>query len=274
MTWNWEVSFWDLIYDVYSEIWRQEYSDIYKRDRVEAMINKSAIRLFNKVSEKERLQTYTLEWYSWLRINSSTLNPSTISVWTEEEWLLIVKDNVVLPYYLQNGWVFDVDMEYNVFSIWERALIWHRIPYWVKKLSTIYVDWVEFEYVDERRFEMMTNDRIYTIVKTEFWNEYIFIPYTENYYLLTVKFIPDTSIMMSEVQYVDIPYEYTQIIVYDVVYKILASREDERSIWYERQADKLYREYSAFVSNKTKRTKTKIWIAKTYWNTAYSIYDY
>jgi hypothetical protein len=49
---------------------------------------------------------------------------------------------------------------------------------------------------------------------------------------MTVTFYPNTNLAKSENTYVDIPYEYTRVIVYDVVYRLLASREDERYFYY------------------------------------------
>jgi hypothetical protein len=104
------------------------------------------------------------------------------------------------------------------------------------------VNGVKLEYIDSRDFYMDTADR-FTIIKDYQGNEYLYLPFNSKTYTCVVKYIPDYAIATHDEDILNIPYRYTRAPVYDVTYRLLASREDDRWAYYEKQFEKAYDKY-------------------------------
>lgn len=271
IVWNWLVEFWDITQEIYDELWRSELSKVYKKERVESMINKSLKRIINKSPEKSKIQHYALKWLNGMKVESVTSDSLWGSAiqWVDVEWAMLVWDNIYLPYTDYDGSTFTTQLQ-DVVDVGDQVIVGHRIPYWVQKVSEIYVDWYKLEYVDSRDF-CMTSIESYTIIRGKDGNEYLFLPYSETEYTLSVKYVPDQKIMVNETDIVDIESEYTTVIAYDVLYRLTGSREDERSNYWYRELywdwgrnAWLLTEYRSFKANQLKKNRARIGFASPY----------
>ena len=264
--WDWLVEFGDIIKEVYEELWRNELSKVYTKNRVISMINKSIKRITNKTSEKASVQHYALEWLNWFKISNLTaswMNWSNIQgVWVE--WAMLAWDSVYVPYTSYDWTSFDAILWVDtILKNWDKAIVGHRIPYGVQKPTSILVNNTPLDFIDNQLFT--TNSVwVWTIIKGKDGSNYIFLPYSETSYTLVVKYVPDRDFLINETDIVDIPYEYTTTIVYDVLYRLLLSREDDRMQWYktmlywDRQEPWLLKEYRTYIKEQIKKTRGKI----------------
>jgi len=267
---NWLVEFWDLIQEVYDELGRSNLSKVYKKERIESMLNKSIKRITNKAPEKTKIQHYALKGVNWFKaedVTSTGIGSSNIQ-WVGIQWALLAGDNIYLPYTDFDWTTFTTQIQ-DVVEIGDKIIVAHRIPYGVQKVSAVYVDSQELTYVDNKDFSMSTLTD-YTIIRGKDGNEYLFLPYSETEYTLSVKYVPDQKIFVNETDVVDIEPEYTTVIVYDVLYRLAWSREDERTNFWYRELywdggfnPWLLKEYRSFKSNQIKRTRSKIGFAPT-----------
>ena len=53
----------------------------------------------------------------------------------------------------------------------------------------------------------------FTTVRSKDGSQYMFLPYSETAYTLVVKYVPDRERLVNETDVVDIPYEYSHIII-------------------------------------------------------------
>lgn len=276
--WEWLVTLWDLKRAFYRKIGRVNQdgtvplnlNKLYPEDYVKSELRKSYKRIVNKSPEKLRIQQYALKWVNWYKVIWETSNNTITfdqSLSQEIEGIFFVWDGVVYDYYSVDNWVFQVK-DVDISEIGDRVIVWNRIPYGVQKISSVYVDWVELDYIDERDFNMATVDK-YTITRDWQGNKYIILPYSENEEVTVVKFIAEVDAMSDEDDAIDIPEEYMDVIVYDTAYRLLMDKEDERWMWMKQELwngrkEWLLYEYQAFVKSETKNSRAKIWIARTY----------
>jgi len=273
VVWNWLVEFWDITQEIYDELWRNSLSKVYKKTRVESMINKSLKRILNKSPARSKIQNYALKGINGMKVESVTsdsLGGSAIQ-WVGIQWAMLVGDNIYLPYTDYDGSTFTTQLQ-DVVNEWDQVIVGHRIPYWVQKVSEVYVDGYKLEYVDSRDFHMSSIES-FTVIRGKDGNEYLFLPYSETEYTLSVKYVPDQKIFVNETDVVDIESEYTSVIAYDVLYRLTASREDERSVfWYRelygdgRNNPWLLKEWRNFRANQMKKNRSRIGFASPYQN--------
>lgn len=257
------VEFWDISREVYEELWRNNLSRVYDKTRVDRMIEKSLKRITNKTSEKWRVQHYALEWINWMKIlqlSNNWFSGSHIQ-WIDTEWVLLAWDNVFVEYTDYDWSSFTTETWVDtVLNIGDKVLVSHRVPYWVQKITEVLVDGIPLTYIDNQMFSLDT-DWFYTIMRGKNWSQYLFLPYSEKAYTLSVKYVPDRERISLETDIVDIPYEYTTVIVYDVLYRILLSREDDRMqgyktlLYWDAQDPGLLKEYRRYVREMVKKSR-------------------
>jgi len=273
VVWTWLVEFWDITQEIYDELWRSSVSKVYKKERIEWMINKSLKRIINKSPEKSKVQHYALKGINGMKVESVTSDSlwGWAIQWVDIQWAMLVGDNIYLPYTDYDGSTFTTQVQ-DVVESGDYVIVGHRIPYWVQKVSEVYVDWFKLEYVDSRDFRMSTVET-FTVIRGKDGNEYLFLPYSETEYTLSVKYVPDQKIMVNETDVVDIESEYTTVIAYDVLYRLTASREDERSnYWYRelygdgQRNPWLLKEYRSYKASQMKRNRWRIGFASPYKN--------
>ena len=261
--WEGLVEFGDITREVYEELWRNELSRVYVKSRVEEMINKSLKRITNKSSEKKSVQHYALEGVNWMTITSlsdTSLSGGNIQG-VDVAGAMLAGDSVYIPYTGFDGTSFTTDPGLDsVLKVGDKVVVWHRIPYWVQKPTSILIDWTPVQFVDNQLFTI-DSENVWTIIRGKDGNEYIFLPYSETAYTLVVKYVPDRKFLVNESDVVDIPYEYTTTIVYDVLYRLLLSREDERMqgyktmLYWDRQEPGLLKEYRTYIKEQIKKTR-------------------
>ena len=270
MEWNWEVTFWDLIDLTYEEIWRKVYSRIYKRDQIKAKLDSSIWRLFHKVQSRNRLQSFSFKWINWLSVS---VDWNSVDISKEDSWLLepiwnfLVWDGIYYDYYDYDWIKFTVAWD-DLIDSWDALLVWTKIPYWVEKISEVYVDWIKLRYVDNREFYINSN-WVFTEFKNRKWERYLYLPYSKQEYTCTVKFVPDRKRFSFDNDIVDIDYDYREVPVYEVAYNILSAKEDDRWQLYKQKFNDLLTEYKAFKKSATVKTRTRIKISSPYESAPY-----
>ena len=275
--WTWEVTLWNLKDDFYRIIGRlnEDWSvptnlnRLYPEDYVREQLRKSIKRIWNRVPNRTFLQQYSFISINWYQ-----------STWESEDYIVTVKEKLTE----EIAWMFMTDkavtyeyynLSWNTFQTadvaltepWDRIIVWHRIPYWVKKISSVQINWDTYDYIDERDFDFSA-DWYFTTVKDFQWNNYIFLPYSEDERTYTVKYSPNLWDISQDNDILDIPEEYTDLFVYDVAYKLLRDKEDERwmwlkeEIWNWKKAWLLY-EYQSNIKSLIDKPRAQIWFAKT-----------
>lgn len=265
--WNWEVTMWDLIDEVYDELWRKEYSKVYPKEKIRRDLNKTIWVMLDNVPEKNNLQHYSFKWLNWLTVEK---DKNTVSITTKDsypldiEWSFLVWKWIYYNYYAYDWIKFYVAWN-DLIDDYDKILVWHKIPYWVERISEVYVNWNKLEYIDNRDFYMDTTE-FFTIIKDYQWNNYLYLPYRSKEYTCVVKYIPDYAIASHDEDILNIPYRYTRVFVYDVVYRLLASREDDRWQYYKNQYKEEERKFKRYKVKATRKTKSRIWFAPVYNN--------
>ena len=260
--WNWELTMWDLIDWVYSELGRKNVSRIYPKDRIRQELNDTIWLLLDDVPERSNIQHYSFKGLNWLTIINEENSLVTADVYNVDiEWSMLVGEGVFYNYYGYDWSRFDVI--WDISDNFDKIIVGHRIPSWVERVSEIYVDSEKLEYIDSRDFYMDTQDK-YTIIRDQEGSSYLFLPFCDKEYTCVVKYLPDYADVNLDNDIINIEKRCKRLPIYDVVYRLLASREDDRAWYYKKEKEELYLKYRAFKANATRKTKSKIWIATTY----------
>lgn len=276
--WNWQVTLWDLKLWFYRRIWRvndnltvpQNLNKLYPEDYVKSELRKSYKRIVNKSPENDRIQQYTIDSLNGYKItwqNSEDTITLEQSITQSIEWMFLFWEWVSYEYYGIVDNMFQVK-DIDISKIGDKVIVGHRIPYGVQKISSVYINWTEIDYIDERSFWVNTKDR-YTIIQDFQWNEYLFLPYSEDENIVVVKYISDPKHITDDNDIIDIPEEYMDVIIYDTAYRLLKDKEDERwaymkeELWNGKKEWLLY-EYQSYVKSRVMNSRTKIGLASTY----------
>lgn len=221
--------------------------------------------LFDWINSRDRIQHYWFKWLNWLTVS---IDEHTVDITRAEsynlpiEWSFLVGKWLYYNYFNYDNGVFTVNGT-DLIEAYDKIIVWHRIPYWVDRISEVYVNGVKLDYLDSRDFYINTIDH-YTVIKDYQWNSYLYLPFSDREYSVTVKYVPDGTIMTMDDDIVDIEYKYTRVVVYDIAYRLLASREDDRWKYYEAQLEKMEKKYKWYKARATKRTNRQIWIAPVF----------
>jgi len=262
---NWEVTMWMLIQDLYDEIGRSNVSKIYTKPRLRKEFNKTIWMMNDEAPEQSRLQHFSFQWINWLKVavNWHTVNLTTKQTyWMPIQWSLMVWFGIYYNYFGYDGQSFTLSGA-DMIKSYDRIIVWTRIPYWINKIAEVYVNSVKLKYVDNREFYMDTVDH-FTIIKDYEWNSYLYLPYNSKLYTCVVKFVPDYTLTTLDEDIIDIPYKYTRAFIYDIAYRILASREDDRWQYYKKQALEETKKYKRYMWKWTAKTKWTIWLANVF----------
>lgn len=276
--WNGSVTLWDLKDWFYRKIGRvnadgtvpQNINKIYPQDYIKSELRKSYKRIINKSPEKTRIQQYAIKGtngYTVVDIASENTITLEQSVTQEIAGMFLVGEWVAYDYYNLDNNEFQVK-DVDVSEIWDKLIVGHRIPYGVQKVSSVRVDGVELDYVDERDFGIDTIMH-YTIIKDWQGNRYLFLPYEDKIRTTIVKYVADSSDISDDNDIIDIPEEYQDVVIYDTAYRVLMDKEDERWIWIKNELwtgrkEWLLFEYQSFVKSETKNTRSVIGLGSTY----------
>lgn len=263
---NWELTMGDLIDWVYNEIWRKQYSKIYPKERIRRELNDTIGIMYDNIPEASRVQQYSFNWLNWLRVINQLNNIITphTSYTMDIKWMFLAWENVLYTYYGYDWNTFTV--MWDLTKVWDYMNVWHRIPYWVSKVSEVYVNSQKLEYVDSRDF-YIRSEGVFTIITDKEWNQYLFLPFSSREYTAVIKYVPDYAYTTTDEDILNIEKRYRRIFIYDVTYRLLASREDERWQFYKIELKELERKYRSHKANATRKTKMKvnIWERETQW---------
>lgn len=278
IVWEWDVTLWDLKLAFYRKIWRVNWdgtvpnniNKLYPEDYVKLQLRKSFKRIVNKSPEKTKIQQYaflTTNGYTVTSVNSDNTISLAESFEQGISGMFFIWQGVAYDYYSISDWVYQVKWP-DISKIGDRVIVWNRIPYGVKKISSITVDGLPLDYLDERDFTMGSIWH-YTIVRDWQGNKYILLPYKARQQTTIVKFIAEEWTMSDEDDIIDIPEEYSDVIVYDTAYRMLMEKEDERWAWFKQELwnwkrEWLLFEYQSYVRSENKLSRARIWIAKTW----------
>ena len=263
---NWEVTMWDLIDEVYDEIGRTNYSKIYPKEKVRRDLNKTMWVILDDTPERSQIQHYSFKGLNWLTVS---VDWHTVDLTKPEAYALDIEGSFLVGkwlyynYFDYDGSTFTVSGA-DLIDAWDKMIIGHRIPYWVERVSEVFVNWIKLEYIDSRSFYLDTADH-FTIIKDYQWNEYLYLPFNSVEYSCVVKFIPDYALTTIDEDIINVPYRYTRVFVYDVCYRLLWSREDDRWQYYKALFEEEYKKYKWYKAKATRKTKSKIWFASTFW---------
>jgi len=277
VTWNWEVTMWDLIDDVYDEIGRKQISKVYNRERVQKELNKTIGVIMDDVPERSRIQNYSFSEINWIKINR-TDNTNNISV--ESSYPLDIEGSFLVAestssFLWTNKWTY-----YNYFNFdWTKfdvvdntlvsdtwlvdAIVGHKLGAWIEKISTVYVEGQEYQYVDNRDFTM-TSRGVFTTMKDYEWNSYLYLPWNDKTTTTVVKFLPDYAKVNNDEDVLNIEYRYTRVFIYWVIYRILASREDDRWQYYKNEFTEELKKYRGYKAKNVRKSKSRIGFGSTY----------
>ena len=263
--WTWEVTIWDIKTAILDVLRVSQFDWVYKEDIIERRIQKSLKQHFNKISEKSRLQSYAFDYINWLYV---TTEWHTVEITTPETysldvvWSFIVWNWIYYNYYDYDWAKFTVSWD-DLINYNDRIVVWHRVPYWVDKISEVYSDWIKLEYIDEREFTSF-DVNFYTIIKDYQGNSYLYLPFSTQNKIAVVKFIPDLAKFSSNLTIVDIPYEYIDVIAYDVARTELLVVEDDRAKDIFTLYQDILWDYKAYKAKTIQRRKNRIWFSWTY----------
>lgn len=276
--WTWEVTLWKMINSFYSKIWRvnpdwtipENIQKLYPTSQVKDELRKSTKRITNKSPERNLLQQYSIKTSWWAKIiwtNSENVITLEQSLENEIQWMFMITWWTIYDYYWIDWNKFQVN-DVDISKIGDRIIFWNRIPYWVQKISSITINWIPIDFIDEREFDMFGD--YYTIITNPQWGRFIFFPYMGKEIIAVIKFIPDLNWIYDDEDVINIPEEYSDVIVYDCAYRMLLSKEDDRwntlkqELWdWTIRTQWLLYEYQMFIKSNIKSTKNKIWFAKT-----------
>lgn len=275
--WTWEITLWNLKDDFYRKIGRlnenwtipTNLNKLYPEDYVKEQLRKTIKRIWNKTPNRTRLQQYSFLSTNWYQVDDTTTDYIITfkEKLTEEINWVFLTDKWALYEYYDLVWNTFHTADIDVTSAWDKIIVWHRLPYWVKKVSSVQIDWDWYVYKDERQFDF-AEEWYYTTMKDFQWNEYLFLPYSATEKTYTIKYTPNLGDISDDNDILDIPDEYTDLFVYDVAYKLLRDKEDERwawlkeEIWTGKRQWLLY-EYQSHMKSNIDKPRAQIGFAKT-----------
>jgi hypothetical protein len=117
------------------------------------------------------------------------------------------------------------------------------------------MDGVALEYRDVREF--MINDKFYTIMHTASGDKYLFLPFTTKGKLVTVRYIPEYSVVSADSTPINIEFEYTPVISEYAAYKMLLDREDDRWQAKKQEYKESLKEYKSYKSKAISDTNSQ-----------------
>ena len=219
-----DVTFWDIIDEVYFYIWQNKTSRTYLIDNVKREINKVVKKLNNKTAISSVIRQYS---FNPTKALTAKVDDNWVFIWEnisyiQENWIALLWD-MLYKYNYYTAWVLWWTKD-ATFKEWDILNMWYKIPSSALKVSEIYIDWTKVEYVDNRIFNNFWNN--YTIINYE-WSRYLFLPYG-NYSVVTVKYLPTTSLLINDSDIINFPYEYSDVISLSVAGLLYANREDDR----------------------------------------------
>lgn len=274
---SWMVTLWDLVTEFYRTVWSisvlwvvpKNTSRLYPEFEVKNELRKSYKRILNKSPEEGREQVYswkTIAWYKVIWSNSEDSISLEDSLTNDISWLMMIESWVVYEYYTVSDWVYQVRGE-DISNYWERVVIGQKIPFWVKKIISITINEENYKFKPQDEWSVLEDENFFTVVKDFQWNEYILLPYSENSIVYNVNFIPEVDLFSDDLDVIDIPEEYTDVIVLDSAYKLLMRKDDERWITFKNElwdwvrAWRLY-EFQRFSKWIVKKPRKKIWFSE------------
>lgn len=241
------LTFWELIDDVYDDFGEDEDSDVFPLDRVKKLINKAYDIVKNQSYYKERVRTYS---FNKAKDGSTGIyTASGVDIWEQATYIpssgvYVLRDAIIASYSSYTSWILNWASGV-VYKDWEKYSVGYKLPSICKKPSEIVIDWYAVPYRDIREWSLTS--RAYTIYYSEEGEAFLLLPFSEREdQIVTVRYIPKTSSLVDEDDFVDLEYEYSGVITEYVAYKLLLNREDERWIPKKREWQDILQEYKNY----------------------------
>lgn len=243
---NEEVTLWLVIDDVYWKLVQDRVSnwvpnDVYKEDQIKKSIETWFRRIRNKSIYKDKISSYSFrsaKVMTTIGWNNTSIEVSSINA-IPNNWLGMFDNWTVFTYTWYANWIISWDT--TIYNSGDRLIVWYKMPESLVKVSEVLFNWYPLEYQDKR--EYAPNNRYYTVID---W--YIFLPYSENEDLIVVKYIPKYTQLLEDSDFIDIEYDYFEVLSYYALYKICQLVEDERWQAFKVEYRELERDYKSYKS--------------------------
>jgi len=220
-----DVTFLNLIDEVYDILWSNNTSPVFKLDIVKRYINKWIQKIKNEKFFKDKISSYTFnkakDWSTiWYDANTITI---TNSNYIPAQGAVVLWGWAFVEYSTYSNWVFGATAGYT-YKNWDDVNICYKLPTWVQKVAELLVWWKSLTYKDNREWNWIN---WFTIFYSLWGDRYIALPNSDEV-IITVKYITPTSIYVNDTDLVDIMYEYSDVVALYASYKLCLFREDDR----------------------------------------------
>jgi len=244
------VTFWDVIDDVFEKIGAKRTSNVYLENQIKKQINKWYKRIKNIKAYKDKILQYTFNkandqeaiWY-----NASTITTANMD-YVPSSWAILLWDSSFVNYTTYTSGVFWATAWY-VYASWDRVAVWYKLPSGVKRPAEVIMDRVPLTYKDNREWINSPSHYNYTILQDAAGDEFIFLPFRTSDAIITVKYVPDYSIFEDDTDVINILYEYSDVLSLYAVYNVLMQREDDRWQAVKQEWKELLKDYKAYKAS-------------------------
>ena len=239
------VTLGDIIEETFDSIWVERTSNVH----LERAAKRHIIKGIEKIRNQRFYRDVVLS-YSFNKAKdgeAQSYNASFVDIkdrdYVPSSGFYMLKDWVVIEYTNFTDWKL-MWAAWVVYKIGDDVSIGYKIPDGIKKPSEVIMKGIALEYRDIREF--VINRKFYTIKKMANGDSYLFLPFTNDDELVTVRYIPEYTIASADATLINIEYEYTPVISEYAAYKMLLDREDDR--WQAKKVEykESLKEYKAY----------------------------
>jgi hypothetical protein len=249
----WDVTFWEIIVDVYDKIWQDRIKNsvankVYKESLIKNYINNWFSRIKNLRLYKDIVRQYsfnkskdwTIIWY-----NAGYLNIGENISYTPANWIAMFRRDSIMEYSSYSSWHLNWTT-WVVYENWDTYKVWYKIPTWIKKVMEVIFEWEPLTYYDIREYNMWIY--WYSIYKASNWDDYLLLPFTKDNEVVTVKYQSVYSVYSADEDIVGIEREYYELLSFYTLRKLFQYREDDRWQQAEKDYRELLKEYKSYKS--------------------------
>lgn len=264
------VTLGDVLEDVYDYIGQERIKNwqpnkVYKESIIKKHITKGFDRIRNMRYYKDNISSFSFnkakDWEAW------DYSPTSLFIgerdYVPANWYYLVKDSAVVNYtsFVEGNLNWGSGFVYKKGDL---VSIGYRLPNIVKKVSEIIIDWVALEYRDIREFKI--NSSYYTIYLTQSGNRYLFLPFTKEDKLVTVRYIQNYTEPTLDTDIINIEREYSEVLSLYAAYRVFLFREDDRARDTKGEYLEALNFYKAYKSRATDNTNgiIKSWILNNF----------
>lgn len=251
------VTLWDVIADTYDIIWVEETSNVHLERMVKRYIDKGIQKIKNLKYYKDRILTYSFNKAEDSEAGEYSATGVNI---TEKDYVpangvYLLRDSVIVEYSTYTDGILN-GSPWVVYKKWDDVVLWYKIPSTIKKISEVIIDGVAIEPKDIRDYKI--NQEYFCIYHHSDGERYLFLPYTTEDKVVTVKYIPVYTSLDLDSDLVDIEYEYSELLSLYAAYKLLLYREDDRWQAIKKEYLEFLRDYKSYKSRATANINNRL----------------